>query len=136
MTDPKPSDPGSPAPPPPPAAPTYPTLELTSDDKTMAMLSHVGTAILGWLAPLIIYLMKKDQSKFVAFHALQSLFFQLIMIVVHMVVATPTCGLGVLVTWPLAVIYAVIIGLKANKGEWAEYAGVAGWARNSVFGKS
>jgi uncharacterized membrane protein len=46
--------------------------EITSDEKTMATLAHVLQLVGGWIAPLIIYLVKRD-SKFVAFHAMQAL---------------------------------------------------------------
>jgi uncharacterized membrane protein len=105
----------------------------------MALFAHPGTIELGWVAPLIIYLKKKETSKFAAFHALQSLYFQLVMIVAHFAAFAVTfviCGLGVFATVIMAIIFAVSVGLKAHKGEWAEYPLVAGWARNSVFGKS
>src|SRR5438094_7023424 len=57
----------------------------TADERTMAMVAHLlGAAgyllsfgALSWLGPLLIYLFKREQSRFVAFHALQSLAFQL-----------------------------------------------------------
>lgn len=133
MDEPKLSDPGTGSPPPPPATP-YPQLELTSDDKLWAMLAHIGGGLFGFWPPLIVYLIYKDKSKFIAFHALQALFLQLLAMALHLAVALPTCGMGVGVTVPLALIYAIVIGVKANHGEWAEYVIVAGWARKSVLG--
>src|SRR5947208_20998 len=43
----------------------------TEEEKSLAMLNYI-LSIFGWLAPLIIWLVKRD-SKFVAFHALQTL---------------------------------------------------------------
>jgi uncharacterized Tic20 family protein len=61
---------------------------VTDEERLWAMLAHL-LALLGyvvWLgayiAPLVIYLVYKDKSQFVAFHALQSLFFQLALLVV------------------------------------------------------
>jgi len=54
--------------------------EITSDEKTVATLAHVLQLVGGWIAPLIIYLVKRD-SKFVAFHAMQALLWQLVFMV-------------------------------------------------------
>ena len=45
-----------------------PVAPPTSDEKVMALLSHVLTLVAGFLAPLIIWLVKKDDSQFVAAH--------------------------------------------------------------------
>jgi uncharacterized Tic20 family protein len=52
----------------------------TSDEKTMAILSHVLCVLVGFLAPLVIYLVKKDESAYVRAHAKESLNFQLTML--------------------------------------------------------
>jgi uncharacterized Tic20 family protein len=52
----------------------------TSDEKTMAILSHILCILVGFLAPLIIYLVKKDESTYVRAHAKESLNFQLTML--------------------------------------------------------
>ena len=52
-----------------------------SDERTWAMFAHLSILInlisgfLGLLAALIIYLVYKDRSRYVAYHSLQSLFF-------------------------------------------------------------
>ena len=48
----------------------------TSDEKTMAILSHILCLIVGFIPPLIIYLVKKE-SPYVQAHAKESLNFQL-----------------------------------------------------------
>ncbi len=37
----------------------------TSDEKTMGMLAHILTIVAGFIAPLVIYILKKDESSFV-----------------------------------------------------------------------
>src|SRR3954469_20624555 len=44
----------------------------TEDEKNLAMLNYILSIFSGFLAPLVIWLVKRD-SKFVAFHALQTL---------------------------------------------------------------
>ena len=46
------------------------------DERTMAFLAHLLQVFTGFIAPLVIYCVKQD-SRFVKFHALQSLIWQL-----------------------------------------------------------
>src|SRR3954470_19128550 len=55
----------------------------TDDEKTLAMLNYI-LSIFGWIAPLVIWLVKRE-SKFVSFHALQMLFWHAIYLVITMV---------------------------------------------------
>jgi uncharacterized Tic20 family protein len=49
----------------------------TQDERSMALLAHILSIFAGFLGPLIIYNIKRD-SKFVSFHALQSVFWHLL----------------------------------------------------------
>src|SRR5689334_1430002 len=92
------NDPTNAPPPPPPAGagvPSYasPTTGSTGypgpyvgptptqDDKTMAMLSHLLGIVLGFVGPLIIWLIKKDQSPFVDDQGKESLNFQIMLVI-------------------------------------------------------
>jgi uncharacterized protein len=50
--------------------------EPTQDERSMAFLAHLLQVFTGFIAPLIIFCVKQD-SRFVKFHALQSLIWQL-----------------------------------------------------------
>jgi uncharacterized Tic20 family protein len=54
------------------------------DETTMAMLAHVLQIFTWWIGPLVIYLARRE-SKFVSFHAMQALLWQLTVMVVGMV---------------------------------------------------
>jgi uncharacterized Tic20 family protein len=126
------------------------TEPTTSDDRTWAMAAHLLGAvgwlsygILSWLGPLAIYFLKREQSRFVAFHALQSLFFQLAsmaIIWVAGVIIYALCFLligffllPILFALPVVpIIWAIVAGLKANAGEWYEYPVVGQWARRNL----
>lgn len=56
----------------------------TSDEKTLAILSHILCIVAWFLAPLVIYMVKKD-SVFVTAHARESLNFQLTMLIAWIV---------------------------------------------------
>ena len=59
--------------------------EITSDEKTWAMLAHLSillaaitVGLLGPVAAFVIWLVKKDESDYVAKQALQSLIYQIV----------------------------------------------------------
>jgi len=128
---------------------TYPQGDsLGADEKLWGMLAHLLTLLgyiitLGqYIAPLVIYLVYKDRSPFVAFHALQALFFQLLALAVGVVLvlfSIVTLGLGVLLAAPLAIalaiavlVYTIIAAIQANNGVWYELPIVGRWARNTL----
>ena len=140
--------------------PSINTLEPTSDEKTMAIFAHVFQLFGGWIAPLIIFLVKR-QSRFVSFHALQALLLQIVHLVIIVVVMLllfavsfgsffssmshstpgriePPVGLFVvfplfwlvfMADWIAILLLAIIYGIKASRGEWAEYPVIGRWAR-------
>jgi uncharacterized membrane protein len=122
---------------------------LTADERTIALLAHMLQIMLWWIAPLVIFLIKRD-SKFVSFHALQALLLQ----VVHLLllISGVILWFGVLVlaaasapasghmppppelfflmpvlwlSWTgvglMVLLAAIVYGVKAGRGEWAEY---------------
>jgi uncharacterized Tic20 family protein len=128
---------------------TYPQGDsLGADEKLWGMLAHLLTLLgyivmLGqYIAPLVIYLVYKDRSQFVAFHALQALFFQLLALAVSVALilfSVITLGLGVLLAVPLAIalaiavlVYTIIAAIQANNGVWYELPIVGRWARNTL----
>lgn len=55
---------------------------LTSEERLMAMLSHLSLLFGGIVLPIILWATQKDRSRFIRYHALQSIFFQLAYIVI------------------------------------------------------
>jgi uncharacterized membrane protein len=98
----------------------------TNDERVLAAVSHGVTFFEGGLiGPLIIYLVKKDTSDFVAFHALQSLAFGAL----FFGITFATCGLAaVILVWPY-MIFEGIATFKAYEGEYYELPIVGAWAR-------
>jgi len=121
---------------------------LSVDEKLWGMLAHLLT-LLGYvvvvgeyIAPLVIYLVYKDRSQFVAFHALQALFFQLLALaagIVLVLFSIITLGCGILLAVPLGIalaiavlVYTIIAAIQANNGVWYELPIVGRWARNTL----
>lgn len=120
-----------------PALPPRPEREL----RVWAVLAHLlaiagymtGFGLLGWVGPLVIWIKQRKSDPFVAFHALQSLFFQLIwtgllFVGLRLLWLMPELFLGWLLASAVPVIWSVIAALKAHQGEWYQYPLVGHWA--------
>jgi uncharacterized Tic20 family protein len=87
----------------------------TGDERTMAILVHV-LSIFFWIIPaLIIYLIKKDESKFVAYHAKEQLNFQITMTIVYAIMIITIVGL--LFIWIpgiVALVLCIVAAIKAS----------------------
>jgi uncharacterized Tic20 family protein len=94
----------------------------TSDEKTFAILSHILTIVAPILAPLIIYLIKKDESKYVSYHAKESLNFQITLILV--VILLFISIIGILLVWIVgivALVFVIIATIRASEGKLYKY---------------
>jgi uncharacterized protein len=94
----------------------------TSDEKTLALLAHILTFVAPILAPLIIYLVKRDESNFVRWHAAQSFNFQITMIIVCIVLFITIIGIFLL--WFVGIfslICVVIATIRASEGKLYKY---------------
>jgi len=99
-----------------------PVVPPTSDEKTLALLSHVLTFVFPILAPLIIYLIKKDESSFVAYHAKESLNFQITLFIVCFVLVITV--IGILLVWAvglIAVALVIVATIRASEGKLYKY---------------
>ena len=126
----------------------------------MAVLAHVLQLVGGWIAPLVIFLLKR-QSRYVSFHSLQVLLLQGVFLVLTMVLVGvflfaimlgvfsaawssqhgstappflfflffPFFWLGIMLMWIIKLVFAIVYGIKAGRGEWAEYPLLGRWAR-------
>lgn len=89
--------------------------EVSTDDKNLALFSHIGTFFGGFLVPLLVWLAKKDESSFVKEHAKESLNFQLSLMIYMMcgVILIFAFGLGILVLMALT-IFSIWVTIKAT----------------------
>jgi uncharacterized Tic20 family protein len=124
-----------------------------SDEHTWAMLAHLSvlvnliTGFLGPLAALIIYLVFKDRSRYVAYQSLQSIIFQLIawlgagilatFLWIAAIVLTFVC-VGI-VLYPLAIAlslvpiaaigYGIYAAVQCSDGKDFQYWQIGDWVR-------
>lgn len=97
----------------------------SQDEKTMALLSHILTIIGGFLAPLIIYLLKKDESTFISDHAKESLNFQITLFLAYVVcIILMVVLIGAFLFAIVAILQLVLViiaTIKANEGKLYKY---------------
>ena len=134
-----------------------------SEERTWSMLAHLSvllnlvTGFAGPIGALIIYLIYKDRSRLVAYHALQSMIFQLIwwyggglligaMWAVVGVLSAILIGIVlipfaviftlILLILPLgALIYGVVGAIEVNQGHDFKYWLVGDWVRGTLTGR-
>jgi uncharacterized Tic20 family protein len=115
--------------------------DISADEKQWAMFAHLSALVatmltgMGFLGPLIIWVIQKEKMKFVDDQGKEALNFQLTLIGAGFVLgaigaplALLTFGIGLLLVIPLAaglVIYGIVMpiiaGMKANAGEAYRY---------------
>jgi hypothetical protein len=111
-----------------PVADDVPPVEIeanvTQDDKTMAMLCHLLSIFTGFVGPLVIWLVKKDQSKFVDDQGKECLNFNLTMLIGHLIGGATICFTFGVINAALGVIqivFSILAALEANKGKAYRY---------------
>ncbi|NWK55809.1 DUF4870 domain-containing protein [Verrucomicrobiaceae bacterium N1E253] len=103
---------------------------MSEDDRTMGMLVHLLALLTGIIGVLILWLVKKDQSRFVDHHGREALNFQLTLLLASfaaMMIGVVTV-IGLFVVIPLiwgvgiaALVMEIMACLSANRGEWHRY---------------
>ncbi|MCB2202865.1 DUF4870 domain-containing protein [bacterium] len=156
-TTPEPTAPKTPAPEPqtaqsdPESVP--PGQVLPHEERTWAMFAHLSvllnlfTGFLGGIGALVIYLIYKDRSRLIAYHAMQSFIFQAItwlgaglvsgllisvgsllgFLIIPLLCLIP--GFLILLLVPASLIYGIVGGVKVNNGEDFRYWQVGDWVR-------
>ena len=146
------------------ALPSSPALPLSqSEERTWSLMAHLSvllnlvTGFAGPIAALVIYLIYKDRSRRVAYHALQSMLFQLIwwygggLLIGAMwavvgllsailvgIVLIPFAAIltPILALLPAgAVIYGIVAAIQVNQGQDFKYWLVGDWVRGALTGK-
>ena len=93
----------------------------TSNERVAAFLAHAGTFLAWTIAPLCVYLIKRGESRYVEYQALQSLLWSL----AGTVLSIATCGLAI----PVFMVFHVLGAIRAANGETYEYPIVSDFAK-------
>ncbi len=106
----------------------------SNDDRNLALIAHLsGCAgilvggFVGFIGPLVIYLMKKDSSPYVEAQAKEALNFQItlfLLAIICVVITAASCGMlfpVIFVPMVLQVVYGIIAALAVRDGEHYQY---------------
>jgi len=105
--------------------------EISKDDRMWAMFCHLA-AIVGLvvpfghiIAPLVVWLLKRDQSAFVDDQGKESINFQItftIYMIISGILILLLVGIALLAILPIVcVIFVIIAAIKSNEGVWYRY---------------
>ncbi|MEA2009245.1 MAG: DUF4870 domain-containing protein [Actinomycetota bacterium] len=99
---------------------------VSSESRGWSTAAHLIPLIgLGFIAPLVIWLMKRDEDPFVGYHAREALNFQISLIIY--VIGSIVLMLVIIgfILLPVVMIYALVVmiiaGIKAANGEFYRY---------------
>jgi len=99
--------------------------QLTSDETMWSMLAHLGGIILGFIAPLVVMLVKGNESPFTRYQSVEALNFQITLAIGYVAASVLTLLVIGVFLYPVLfivnVIFCVIAGIAANKGETYKY---------------
>lgn len=93
----------------------------TQDEKNLAMLTHLLTFLSSFIAPLVIYILKKNESHFVAEHARQALNFHISIFVIAIILIISIVGILFFILAPIITILIIIAAVRANEGRLYKY---------------
>ena len=138
--------------------PVSPAPLSQSDERTWAMIAHLSvlanlvTGFFGPVVAIIIYLVYKDRSRYVAYHSMQAFVFQLIWWVgggalaglawaVSGVLSAVLIGLlcmpfaCIISFLPMAaIVYGIIGGVQTAQGQDFKYWLIGDWVRSTLLG--
>ena len=121
------------------------TKATSGDSNLMAAACYISQIIIPIVVPLILFFMKKD-DKLVRFHALQSMLFTVVMLVVFLVlfilgtiIGIVTLGIGFILMalgFPLiglaVFVYMLYVTYKAYKGEYYKIPMIGNFAEKHI----
>jgi len=95
------------------------------EERTLAMLAHLLGIVVGFIGPLIIWLVKKDESPFIDDQGKEALNFQLTVLIALVVSSALTFVIIGCVLLPAVavvnLVFCIIGAIRANEGQRYRY---------------
>lgn len=96
-----------------------------SDERLWGTLVHVGGIVIGFVSPLLGYLLLKDRSPFVGENSKNALNFQITIAIAYIIGWITTFlivgFLILLAAWVVNIIFSIVGAVAANKGQVYKY---------------
>lgn len=117
------------------------TMRINSDERTMALLCHVLAIFTGFIGPLIIWLIKREESEYVNAHGRAALNFTFslmiysigltVLLLIAFAIGAATGGIGLVLICPLylaifgisiwALVLEIMRAVEASNGRFRPY---------------
>ena len=108
-----------------PVRPSIETVTHSQESKNMAILCHLLSLFTGFIGPLILWIIKKDEDKWISNHAKEALNFQITIIILMITSAIlAVIFIGILlwiVTCICDLLFCILACIAASKGEDYRY---------------
>lgn len=99
--------------------------EVSADDKNIAVLSHLGGTVFSIFPSLIIWLLKKDDSTYIASQSREALNFQITLLLAYFIcwiLAFILVGFVFMsIIWLANIVLSILAAVAASKGEDYRY---------------
>ena len=109
------------------APPPAPSGSAPQEDRTIGLLTHLSGIIAGFIVPLIIWLINKDkpEKSWLTDQSKDALNFQITLLIVYVIgIILSVILIGALINliaWIACIVFSILAGLAANKGEAYRY---------------
>jgi uncharacterized Tic20 family protein len=97
----------------------------SNDDKNIATITHLGGILFSFIPALVVWLLKKDDSEFIAAQAREALNFQITVLLAQFIayvlvfILVGFLLLGLI--WVFNIIFCIIAAISSSKGEYYRY---------------
>jgi hypothetical protein len=97
----------------------------SNDDKNIATITHLGGTVFSFVPALIVWILKKDDSEFIADQTKEALNFQITVILAQFVawiLAWILIGFFFMfIIWVFNIVFCIIAAISTSKGETYRY---------------
>ncbi len=97
----------------------------SNDDKNIATVTHLGGTVFSFIPALIVWILKKDDSAYLADQAKEALNFQITVLIASFIASVLIwllIGFILLpMIWILNVVFCIIAAIASSKGETYRY---------------
>ncbi len=100
-------------------------LNPSNDDKNIATVTHLGGTVFSFIPGLLVWILKKDDSAYIADQAKEALNFQITMLIAQFIswvlVAVLIGFLLIGIVWLFNIVFCIIAAISTSKGEAYRY---------------
>jgi uncharacterized protein len=97
----------------------------SNDDKNIATITHLGGTIFSFIPSLLVWVLKKDDSAYIAEQAKEALNFQITMLLAQFIagflVVILVGFLLMAIIWLVNIVFCIVAAISTSRGETYRY---------------